>query len=183
MGPYAPETYWFEFRGILTNATPTDAYRGAGRPEATYVIERLVDAFARRIGKDPAEVRRMNFHPPFSEATTSICGLNVDSGNYEPALDRALELAEYQQFRKEQQARRDSRDSMQIGIGLSTYIEMCGLAPVEHPGGAAVRGRRMGRGDHPLPSDRQGRGRRRAPRRTVRDTRPPGRRSWPTAWA
>jgi carbon-monoxide dehydrogenase large subunit len=129
MGPYTPDAYWFEFRGVLTNATPTDAYRGAGRPEATYVLERLVDAFARKIGKDPAEVRRMNFHPPFDEATPFICGLNVDSGNYEPILDRALELADYQQFRKEQQARRDSGDTMQIGIGLSTYIEMCGLAP------------------------------------------------------
>jgi carbon-monoxide dehydrogenase large subunit len=71
----------------------------------------------------------MNFHPPFDEATTSICGLNVDSGNYEPALDRALELADYEQFRKEQRSRRDNKDTRQIGIGLSTYIEMCGLAP------------------------------------------------------
>jgi aerobic carbon-monoxide dehydrogenase large subunit len=129
MGPYAPEAYWFEFRGVLTNKTPTDAYRGAGRPEATYVIERIIDAFARRVGKDPAEVRRMNLHPPFSEATAAICGLQVDSGNYEPTFDRALELAEYDQMRKEQQARRDRGDVMQIGIGLSSYIEMCGLAP------------------------------------------------------
>ncbi len=129
MGPYKPEAYWYEFRGVLTNCTPTDAYRGAGRPEATYVVERMVDAFARKVGKDPAEVRRMNLHPPFDEATTSICGLNVDSGNYEPTLDKALELADYQQMRKEQQARRDSGDTKQIGIGLSTYIEMCGLAP------------------------------------------------------
>ena len=129
MGPYDPQAYWYEFRGVLTNATPTDAYRGAGRPEATYVLERIVDAYARRIGKDPAEVRRMNLHPPFSEATAFICGLNVDSGNYEPALDRALELADYQQYRKEQAARRESGDVRQIGIGLSSYIEMCGLAP------------------------------------------------------
>jgi aerobic carbon-monoxide dehydrogenase large subunit len=129
MGPYKPETYWFEFRGIVTNCTPTDAYRGAGRPEATYVLERLVDAFARKIGKDPADVRRMNFYPPFDEATTSICGLNVDSGNYEPLLDKALELSAYDEVRKEQQARRDRGDTKQLGIGLSTYIEMCGLAP------------------------------------------------------
>jgi len=129
MGPYNPEAYWYEFRGIVTNATPTDAYRGAGRPEATFVIERLVDAFARRIGKDPAEVRRMNFHPPFDEAVTSIMGLNVDSGNYEPLLDKALELSGYDQLRKEQKARRDRGDTKQLGIGLSTYIEMCGLAP------------------------------------------------------
>ena len=129
MGPYDPEAYWFEFRGVLTNCTPTDAYRGAGRPEATYVLERLVDAFARKVGKDPAEVRRMNLHPPFDVATPAICGLMVDSANYEPLLDRALELAEYDQMRKEQQARRDRGDVLQLGIGLSTYIEMCGLAP------------------------------------------------------
>jgi carbon-monoxide dehydrogenase large subunit len=129
MGPYDPETYWYEFTGVMTNATPTDAYRGAGRPEATYVIERLVDAYARRIGKDPAELRRMNLHPPFSEAPPSLMGLNLDSGNYAETFDRAIELSEYEQFRKEQTARRDSGDTKQIGIGLSTYIEMCGLAP------------------------------------------------------
>jgi carbon-monoxide dehydrogenase large subunit len=129
MGPYDTEAYWYEFSGIMTNATPTDAYRGAGRPEATFVIERLVDAFARRIGKDPAGVRRMNLLSPFSEPTPSVMGLNLDSGNYEPTFDRALELADYEQFRKEQAARRESGDTKQIGIGLSSYIEMCGLAP------------------------------------------------------
>ncbi len=129
MGPYEPEAYWYEFQGVLTNCTPTDAYRGAGRPEATFALERIVDAFARKIAKDPAQVRRMNLHPPFDVATPFICGLSVDSGNYEPILDRALELVEYDQMRKEQQARRDRRDVLQLGIGLSTYIEMCGLAP------------------------------------------------------
>ncbi|HET7235099.1 MAG TPA: molybdopterin cofactor-binding domain-containing protein [Actinomycetota bacterium] len=129
MGPYATDAYWYEFSGIMTNATPTDAYRGAGRPEATFVVERLVDAYARRIGKDPAEVRRMNLHPPFEEATASVMGLNVDSGNYEPTFDRALELAGYEQTRSEQAARRAAGDTKQIGIGLSSYIEMCGLAP------------------------------------------------------
>jgi aerobic carbon-monoxide dehydrogenase large subunit len=129
MGPYTPESYWFEFRGVLTNCTPTDAYRGAGRPEATYVLERLVDSFARRVGKDPADIRRMNFHPPFTEATTSICGLSVDSGNYEPTLDTAMTLTGYQEMRAEQKTRRDRGDVKQLGIGISTYIEMCGLAP------------------------------------------------------
>jgi carbon-monoxide dehydrogenase large subunit len=129
MGPYEIGAYWYEFRGVMTNATPTDAYRGAGRPEATFVVERLVDAFARRIGKDPADVRRMNLHPPFEEATPSVMGLQVDSGNYEPTFDRALELADYDQLRKEQAARRDRGDVRQLGIGLSSYIEMCGLAP------------------------------------------------------
>ena len=129
MGPYEPEAYWYEFKGVLTNCTPTDAYRGAGRPEATYVLERLVDAYARRIGKDPAEVRRMNLHPPFYEATPFICGLNVDSGNYEPLLDKALELSDYAGLRVDQAARRERGDVKQLGIGLCTYIEMCGLAP------------------------------------------------------
>jgi carbon-monoxide dehydrogenase large subunit len=129
MGPYDPQAYWYEFRGVLTNATPTDAYRGAGRPEATYVVERMMDALARRVGKDPAEVRRMNLHAPFSETTPAICGLSVDSANYEPTFDRALEMVGYEQWRKEQASRRGSGDTKQIGIGISTYIEMCGLAP------------------------------------------------------
>jgi carbon-monoxide dehydrogenase large subunit len=129
MGPYDLGTYWYEFTGVMTNATPTDAYRGAGRPEATFVIERLVDAFARTVAMDPVEVRRANLHAPFSEPTAFACGLNVDSGNYEPTFDRAIELAEVGQFRKEQAARREAQDVKQIGIGFSTYIEMCGLAP------------------------------------------------------
>jgi aerobic carbon-monoxide dehydrogenase large subunit len=131
MGPYDTKAYWYEFRGIMTNATPTDAYRGAGRPEATFVIERLVDDYARRIGMDPAEVRRKNFLPPSDEAFPSIMGLQIDSANYEPTFDRALELADYDALRKEQQVRRDAGDVKQLGIGLSSYIEMCGLAPSE----------------------------------------------------
>jgi aerobic carbon-monoxide dehydrogenase large subunit len=131
MGPYDTKAYWYEFRGIMTNATPTDAYRGAGRPEATFVIERLVDDYARRIGMDPAEVRRKNFLPPSDEAIPSIMGLQIDSANYEPTFDRALELADYEALRKEQRARRDAGDVKQLGIGLSSYIEMCGLAPSE----------------------------------------------------
>ncbi len=95
MGPYDTKAYWYEFKGVMTNATPTDAYRGAGRPEATFVIERLVDAYARRIGMDPADVRRKNFLPPSAEAFGSIMGLSIDSANYEPTFDRALELADY----------------------------------------------------------------------------------------
>ncbi|HZP89504.1 MAG TPA: xanthine dehydrogenase family protein molybdopterin-binding subunit, partial [Actinomycetota bacterium] len=127
MGPYDMQAYWYEFTGVLTNATPTDAYRGAGRPEATYVLERAVDALARRLGKDPAEVRRISLVPPFAEARTAISGLNVDSGNYEAALDRALELAGYAELRREQAERRQRGDVKQLGIGLSSYIEMCGL--------------------------------------------------------
>jgi aerobic carbon-monoxide dehydrogenase large subunit len=129
MGPYDVEAYWYEFTGVMTHTTPTDAVRGAGRPEATYVIERAVDELARRVGKDPADVRRLSFPPRFTEAKASIMGLQVDSGDYLPTFERALELADYEQFRKEQSARRESGDPSQIGIGLSSYIEMCGLAP------------------------------------------------------
>jgi carbon-monoxide dehydrogenase large subunit len=129
MGPYDMQAYWYEFTGVLTNMTPTDAYRGAGRPEATYVVERAVDALARKLGKDPSEVRRISLVAPFAEARTAISGLNVDSGNYEAALDRALELVNYDAHRTLQDERRASGDPKQIGIGLSSYIEMCGLAP------------------------------------------------------
>ena len=129
MGPYDCQAYWYEFEGIVTNATPTDAYRGAGRPEATYVLERAVDALARHLGKDPAEVRRISLVPKFLEARTAISGLSVDSGNYEETFDRALEMVGYEQLRKEQQTRREQGEVRQLGIGLSTYIEMCGLAP------------------------------------------------------
>ncbi len=129
MGPYDAQAYWYEFTGVMTNMTPTDAVRGAGRPEATYVLERAVDALARHLGKDPAEVRRISFAPSHAEAKASLMGLQVDSADYLPTFERALELADYEQFRKEQGARRDSGDVKQIGIGLSSYIEMCGLAP------------------------------------------------------
>jgi aerobic carbon-monoxide dehydrogenase large subunit len=128
-GLYEPEVYSFECTGVFSNRTPTDAYRGAGRPEATYAIERAVDALARKVGKDPVEIRKLNYIPPFDEARAITSGLMVDSGNYERALDKALDLVGYDQLRKDQQARRDSGDTKQLGIGLSTYIEMCGLAP------------------------------------------------------
>ncbi|HWO71407.1 MAG TPA: xanthine dehydrogenase family protein molybdopterin-binding subunit [Actinomycetota bacterium] len=128
-GAYGGEAYGVEFTGVFTNTTPTDAYRGAGRPEATNAIERAIDALARRVGKDPVEIRRMNFPPPFTEPTPCPSGLNVDSGNYHATLERALELVGYEELRKEQQARRDRGDVKQLGIGFSTYLENCGLAP------------------------------------------------------
>jgi aerobic carbon-monoxide dehydrogenase large subunit len=129
MGPYDMQAYWYEFTGIVTNATPTDAYRGAGRPEATYVVERTVDALARQLGKDPAEVRRISFVPKFLEARPAISGLSVDSGAYEETFDKALQLVDYDGVRREQAERRERGDTRQLGIGLSSYIEMCGLAP------------------------------------------------------
>ncbi len=111
--------------GILTNKVPTDPYRGAGRPEATHLVERMVDLFAREIGMDPAEVRRKNFIREFPH--TNPFGLTYDSGNYEGSLNRALELAGYHEFRREQQAARER--GRLLGVGLSTWIEICGFGP------------------------------------------------------
>ncbi len=126
-GPYDITGYSLEVVGAFTTATPTDAYRGAGRPEATYLIERTVDALARKLDMDPAELRRKNFITEFPHTLAS--GLEVDSGDYVGALDRALEIAGYEELRKEQADRRANGDTKQLGIGFSTYNEMCGLAP------------------------------------------------------
>jgi carbon-monoxide dehydrogenase large subunit len=126
-GAYAVEGYSFECTGVFTNATPTDAYRGAGRPEATYAIERAVDALARKLRKDPAEIRRVNFIREFP--ATMASGLVVDSGDYDASLERALELVGYDELRDEQRTRRAAGDSRRLGVGVATYLEMCGLAP------------------------------------------------------
>lgn len=113
--------------GVLTNRVPTDPYRGAGRPEATHLCERMVDLFAHEIGMDPAEVRRRNFIRPDQFPYTNNFGLVYDSGNYEGTLSRALELAGYEQFRQEQaRARAQGR---YLGVGLSTWLEICGFGP------------------------------------------------------
>jgi carbon-monoxide dehydrogenase large subunit len=126
-GCYEMQAYDFTCVGVFTNTTPTDAYRGAGRPEATYAIERVVDALARKVGKDPVEIRRLNFITEFP--ATLVSGLTVDSGDFNASLDAALERLGYEDVRAEQAARRDRGDAKQLGIGFSTYIEMCGLAP------------------------------------------------------
>ena len=127
-GAYGGDAYSLECTGIFTNTTPTDAYRGAGRPEATYAIERAVERLAREVGLDPVEIRRRNFLER-GEGVASPGGLQFDSTNYGEALDRALQLLDYEQVRKEQQARRDRGDTKLLGVGLSSYVEMCGLAP------------------------------------------------------
>jgi carbon-monoxide dehydrogenase large subunit len=126
-GCYDVEAYDFSCTGVFTNTTPTDAYRGAGRPEATYAIERAVDALAAEIGKDPVELRRLNFIREFPATIAS--GLTIDSGDFDASLDRALELLDYDGLRREQAERRERGSRKQLGIGFSTYIEMCGLAP------------------------------------------------------
>jgi aerobic carbon-monoxide dehydrogenase large subunit len=126
-GCYAVEAYDFHCTGVFTNTTPTDAYRGAGRPEATYAIERAIDALARKVGKSPVEIRRLNFIDSFPADLAS--GLQIDSGDYHASLDKALEVLDYDSVLAEQQKRRDANDPKQLGIGFSTYVEMCGLAP------------------------------------------------------
>ena len=126
-GCYDVQGYDFECVGVFTNTTPTDAYRGAGRPEATYAIERTVDTLARRLDMDPVELRRKNFITEFPASIAS--GLEIDSGDFHASLEKALELVDYDGFRRDQAERRGRSDAKQIGIGLSTYVEMCGLAP------------------------------------------------------
>jgi len=126
-GSYDVAAYDFECTGVFTNTTPTDAYRGAGRPEATYAIERAVDTLARKVGKDPVELRRLNFIREFPAPMAS--GLTIDSGDYEAHLGAALELLDYDGLRRQQAERRERGDTKALGVGFSTYVEMCGLAP------------------------------------------------------
>jgi carbon-monoxide dehydrogenase large subunit len=128
-GIYKFPAYRFECTGVFTNTTKTDAYRGAGRPEATYAIERIMDELAVELGLDPIEVRRRNWIRHEEFPFTTVAGLVYDSGNYEAATDKALALLGYDDLRAEQAARRVSGDPVQLGIGVSTYTEMCGLAP------------------------------------------------------
>ncbi|GAA0962711.1 xanthine dehydrogenase family protein molybdopterin-binding subunit [Virgisporangium aurantiacum] len=126
---YKVPAYRFECLGVFTNTTFTDAYRGAGRPEATYAIERIMDELAVELNLDPIEVRRRNWITHEEFPYTTVCGLTYDSGNYEAATEKALDLLGYDDLRAEQQRRRESNDPVQLGIGTSTYTEMCGLAP------------------------------------------------------
>jgi carbon-monoxide dehydrogenase large subunit len=128
-GVYDVPAYSFSCTAVFTTKTPTDAYRGAGRPEATYAIERAIDALAREAGLDPVEIRRRNFVPADKFPYSSVGGLVFDSGNYAPALEQALRLVDYPGLRAEQERRRQAGDTRLLGIGLSSYMEMCGLAP------------------------------------------------------
>ncbi len=126
-GPYDIPNYSVTFTGVFTHTTPTDAYRGAGRPEATYVLERNMDALARELEMDPVELRRKNFATEFPYTMAS--GLTIDSGDYHASLDRLLGLLDLDSIRADQESRRARGDAKQIGVGFSTYNEMCGLAP------------------------------------------------------
>ena len=126
---YKIPAYRFECTGVFTNTTLTDAYRGAGRPEATFAIERIMDELAVAVGVDPLEIRRRNWITHDEFPYTTVAGLQYDSGDYEAATDKAAQTFGYDELRAEQAARRESNDPVQLGIGISTYTEMCGLAP------------------------------------------------------
>ncbi|HJM30800.1 MAG TPA: xanthine dehydrogenase family protein molybdopterin-binding subunit [Acidimicrobiales bacterium] len=128
-GLYDVPVYSFTCKSVFTNLTPTDAYRGAGRPEATYAIERAMDALAVAVGVGPDEIRSRNFIPTEKFPYDSPAGLVFDSGNYQPTLDRAKELVDWDGRRAEQVDRRAAGSTTHLGIGISSYVEMCGLAP------------------------------------------------------
>src|SRR5260221_153439 len=125
-GPYSIPRAEAVGTSIATNTTPVGAYRGAGRPEATAALERAFDLFAAEIGKDPAEVRRQNLLPPFTEPHQTAFGALYDTGDYAAALDKALEAAGYDDLRGEQARRREGGDVVQLGIGVACYVEITG---------------------------------------------------------
>jgi carbon-monoxide dehydrogenase large subunit len=126
---YKFPAYQFNCTNVFTNKTWTDAYRGAGRPEATFAVERLMDELAAEVGVDPMEIREKNWIGQDEFPFTTVAGMTYDSGNYEEASARAMELFDYDGLRREQRERRDRKDPVQLGIGISTFTEMCGLAP------------------------------------------------------
>jgi carbon-monoxide dehydrogenase large subunit len=130
-GPYEIPRSESAATSIVTSTTPVGAYRGAGRPEATAAIERAIDLFAAEIGMDPADVRRRNLLPPFTEPHRTKFGALYDTGDYVAALDKVLAAAGYEQLRKEQAERRDRGDTVALGIGLASYVEITGMGDGE----------------------------------------------------
>jgi aerobic carbon-monoxide dehydrogenase large subunit len=126
---YKMDAYSFTCTGVFTTKMPTDAYRGAGRPEATFAIERIMDDLAAELALDPLELRERNWIKHEEFPYTTVAGLTYDSGNYEAATAKAKELFDYDGLRLEQERRRTNNDPVQLGIGVSTFTEMCGLAP------------------------------------------------------
>lgn len=126
---HLPQAYDFSCTAVFTTLTPTDAYRGAGRPEATYAIERAMDALARQMGIDPLELRRRNFIPAEAYPYTAFSGLEYDSADHDAAATKAAELIGYEQLRAQQRAQNVPGSTKRLGIGVSSYFEMCGLAP------------------------------------------------------
>ncbi len=140
-GLYTTPAVHVDVTGVVTNTVPVDAVRGAGRPEASFCVERLVETAAREIGMDPAEFRLKNFIPPFDgveqEGYQTQVALQYDSGNYEGALKKVLKNANYEKLKEERAAARS--DGKLMGIGFSTYVEACGIAPSAVVGSLGAR--------------------------------------------
>ena len=140
-GVYTTPKINVDVTGVFTHTNAVDAYRGAGRPEATYLLERLMDTAALEMGMDPAELRFKNMIPPFDGVNQAgymtQVALQYDSGNYQATLERGLEMVGYEDFRKEQEAAR--KEGRYLGIGFSTYIEACGIAPSAVVGALGAR--------------------------------------------
>ncbi len=127
LGCYNIKNVYVETIGVFTNKVATDAYRGAGRPEATYIIERAMDLVAHELNLDPVEVRRKNFPSPKDFPLALPTGVTYDTGNYEKTLKKALQLSGYKKLRSEQARLR--KKGKYLGIGLSTYVEICAMGP------------------------------------------------------
>lgn len=136
-GTYKTPAIYAEVKGMFTNTVPVDAYRGAGRPEASYLLERLVDRAAKVAGLDPIEIRRRNFIKPEDFPYQTPVALEYDTGDYDAAVDKALELSDYDNFESRKKASAE-RGKLR-GIGVSTYIEACGIAPSNVAGALGAR--------------------------------------------
>ena len=137
-GAYDIKNIHEDVYGVFTNTTPTDAYRGAGRPEATFMVERLVELVAAKLKMDPADIRKKNFIPPFKDGHTVATGLTYDSGNYIAAFEKALKMLDYAGLRKTQADLRKKGEF--IGVGFCTYSEICGLGPSQVAGAVGFGG-------------------------------------------
>jgi aerobic carbon-monoxide dehydrogenase large subunit len=137
-GPYKVPAVHEDVYGMYTNTTPVEAYRGAGRPEATFMLERLIDRLADEIKMDPVEVRRKNLIPRFDNGHDVVTGLKYDSGDYEKTLDKALDRVGYKALRAEQAKLR--KEGKYLGIGVVTYVEICGLGPSQVAGAVGFQG-------------------------------------------
>ena len=127
-GPYRVQAVDSQVVGVFTNKVPTGAYRGAGRPEATYILERTIDRIGHELGLDAAEIRRRNFISQDDFPYKTVTGAQYDSGNYQAALDRALELANYATWREKQRKQREEQESSLLGIGIAAFTEISGGA-------------------------------------------------------
>ena len=137
-GPYDIANISGDVYGVFNNGTPVDAYRGAGRPEATMLIERLVDLLAAKLDLDPVELRRKNLIPKFEDGHDVATGITYDSGDYEATLDTCLDAAGYTALRSEQEKARS--EGRYMGIGVGTYVEICGLGPSQVAGAVGFQG-------------------------------------------